>query len=340
MSPAASTASANTTGPVLVYVDNRAQPDRSAQVAAVVADIRARIRDLDIAMTGRRDDAQIVVSLVRDRDLAHAIRTLYGIDRARRIQRSLEPQCLSGFRKDENSRILHSDVLIVADAGEFVFYDCIYEELLQSLGPINDDTTVPWTMFNDDVQMGFFDLYDQYLLNILYDRRIRPGMTRAQVEALLPEVLPQVRAWVDGNNSAKPSDVQPISAVANGSRQLTPDRTLRAAECDSTLRERLDLQARRQRVELLDQRRRQLHAVGAAVGAALAAIRARQPDRIEARQGRRRGQVLEMPVHLGGENLRRNEARHVERDDELPGVGRRRCRAPTDRRPRGRTPRR
>jgi hypothetical protein len=187
-------------GPVRVYVDNKAKPDRSPQVAAVVADIRNRIRDLDIAMVARRDEAQIVVSLVHDRDLAHAIRTLYGIDRARRIQRSLEPQCLSGFRKDENSRILHSDVLIVADAGEFVFYDCIYEELLQSLGPINDDTTVPWSMFNDEVQMGFFDLYDQYLLNILYDRRIRPGMTRKEVEALLPEVLPQVRAWVDGNN--------------------------------------------------------------------------------------------------------------------------------------------
>jgi hypothetical protein len=190
-------------GPILVYVDSRAEPNRTKEVAAVVADVRARIRDLDIAMTGKREDAQIVVSLVRDRDLAHAIRTLYGIDRARRIQRSLEPQCLSGFRKDENSRILHSDVLIVADAGEFVFYDCIYEELLQSLGPINDDTTVPWTMFNDDVQMGFFDLYDQYLLNILYDRRIRPGMTRPQVEALLPEVLPQVRAWVDENNGVK-----------------------------------------------------------------------------------------------------------------------------------------
>jgi hypothetical protein len=191
-------------GPIRVYVDNRTKPDRTSQVAAVVADIRARVRDLDMAMTSRREDAEIVVSLVRDRDLSHAIRSLYGIDRARRIQRSLEPQCLSGFRKDENSRILHSDVLIVADAGEFVFYDCIYEELLQSLGPINDDTTVPWTMFNDDVQMGFFDLYDQYLLNILYDRRVRPGMTRSEVEALLPEVLPQVRAWVDGNNGMKP----------------------------------------------------------------------------------------------------------------------------------------
>jgi len=191
-------------GPIKIYIDNRMQPDRSTQVAEVIADVNAKIRDLEITITGKREDAQIIVSLVRDRDLARAIRTLYGIDRARRIQRSLEPQCLSGFRKDENSRILHSDVLIVADAGDFVFYDCLYEELLQSLGPINDDTTVPWTMFNDDVQMGFFDLYDQYLLNLLYDRRIKPGMTRAEVEALLPEVLPDVRAWVDENNRPKP----------------------------------------------------------------------------------------------------------------------------------------
>jgi Protein of unknown function (DUF2927) len=187
-------------GPVRVFVDNRATPDRTPQVATAIADIRNRIRNLDIARTERRDDANMIVSLVNDRDLARMIRTTYGIDRARRIQRTLEPQCLSGFRKDESSRILRSDVIITADVGDFVFYDCVYEELLQALGPINDDTTVPWTMFNDDVQMGFFDLYDQYLLNVLYDTRIRPGMTRAEVQALLAEVLPAVRAWVEENN--------------------------------------------------------------------------------------------------------------------------------------------
>jgi hypothetical protein len=187
-------------GPIRVFIDNRATPDRTQQLEAAVADIRSRIRNLDFAVTDRRDDANMIVSLVNDRDLARMIRTIYGIDRARRIQRTLEPQCLSGFRKDESSRILRSDVIITADVGDFVFYDCVYEELLQALGPINDDTTVPWTMFNDDVQMGFFDLYDQYLLNILYDTRVRPGMTRAEVQALLPEVLPAVRAWVDDNN--------------------------------------------------------------------------------------------------------------------------------------------
>ena len=183
--------------PVRVFIDNRATPNRSQQVVAAIADIGAHIRHLDIARTEKRDDANMVVTLVRDRDLARTIRSLYGVNRARRIQKSLEPQCLSGFRKDDSFRILHSDVLLVADVGDFVFYDCVYEEMLQALGPINDDTSVPWSMFNDDVQMGFFDRYDQYILNILYDLRIRPGMTRDEVHAMLPQVLPSVRAFVE-----------------------------------------------------------------------------------------------------------------------------------------------
>jgi hypothetical protein len=52
--------------------------------------------------------------------------------------------------------------------------------------------------------MGFFDVYDQYILNILYDPRIRPGMTADQVRALLPEILPTVRAWIAKVNDQKP----------------------------------------------------------------------------------------------------------------------------------------
>jgi hypothetical protein len=65
----------------------------------------------------------------------------------------------------------------------------------QSLGPINDTSSVPWTMFNDAVSMGFFDVYDQYIRNLLYDRRLKAGMT-VQEKAVLPDVLTDVRAWV------------------------------------------------------------------------------------------------------------------------------------------------
>jgi hypothetical protein len=55
-------------------------------------------------------------------------------------------------------------------------------------------------MFNDNVSMGFFDVYDQYILNILYDPRIKAGMTVTEVKAVLPEVLADVRVWVRGVN--------------------------------------------------------------------------------------------------------------------------------------------
>jgi hypothetical protein len=190
--------------PVRVYIDSRAKPDRRRQVADVVADIRARVRHLDIAVTENRTDANFVVTLVRDRDLNRTLVSFYGKQRARHIQRSLEPQCLSGFRKDDSFRILHSDVIIVVDAGETIFFDCAYEELLQALGPINDDSSVPWTMFNDDVQMGFFGVYDQYILNLLYHPRVRPGMTAPELRDLLPHILADVREWVAQVNGLKP----------------------------------------------------------------------------------------------------------------------------------------
>jgi hypothetical protein len=63
-------------------------------------------------------------------------------------------------------------------------------------------------MFNDDVQMGFFDVYDQYLLNILYDPRIRPGMTKDEVNQLLPDVLAAARSWVTNANLPRHADAR------------------------------------------------------------------------------------------------------------------------------------
>ena len=189
--------------PVRVYVDNHVQPDRSAQITEIVGDIKSKIEHLDIAMAGDRKEANVVVRLLAERAFYPALRTAYGRDRLRSIQKSLDPQCLSGFRKDAQLRIVHSDVFLVADRSDFIFYDCAYEELLQSLGPINDTTSVPWTMFNDNVSMGYFDVYDQYILNLLYDPRIKAGMTVPEVKAVLPDVLADVRAWVKRVNDLK-----------------------------------------------------------------------------------------------------------------------------------------
>ncbi len=192
--------------PVRVFVAGQGHPDRRSQIAAIIEDIRARVNHLDLAITNDRHTANFVVTLVAGRDLRRTIRSFYGNDRAARIQQSLNPQCLSGIGKDSRYRIRRAEVVLPVDAGEFTFYDCAYEELLQALGVINDDPSVPWTMFNDDVQMGFFDVYDQYLLNILYNPRLRPGMTKAEVNGLLPDVLLTARAWVSQTNLPRHAD--------------------------------------------------------------------------------------------------------------------------------------
>jgi hypothetical protein len=189
-------------GPVRVYAESD-RADRKAQLSKVVADIGRRVQHLDIAMIETNEAANVRVKLVRDRDLFRTLTSFYGAEKAREIRSSLDPQCLSGFRKNDNFEIEHSDVILTVDNGEFTFLDCAYEELLQALGPINDTASVPWTMFNDNVSMGYFDVYDQYILNLLYDPRIKAGMTVAEVKAVLPAVLKDVRAWVKRVNDLK-----------------------------------------------------------------------------------------------------------------------------------------
>jgi hypothetical protein len=155
--------------PVRVFVDG-ARADRQKQIGKVIRDISMRIQHLDIALTNERDDANTVITLVRDRDLQKTITSFYGPEKAKEIHDTLDPQCLSGFRKNESYEIQRSDVILT--------------------------DSVPWTMFNDQVSMGFFGVYDQYIMNILYDPRIKAGMTVDEVRALLPSILPDVRAWV------------------------------------------------------------------------------------------------------------------------------------------------
>jgi hypothetical protein len=71
--------------------------------------------------------------------------------------------------------------------------------------------------------MGFFDVYDQYLLNILYDPRVRPGMTKDEVNGLLPDVLQTARVWVTNTKSPRHTDGRNAPG-ANSTPTMTAER--------------------------------------------------------------------------------------------------------------------
>ena len=111
------------TCPVRVLADDGAdRADRRAQLAKVVADIGERIQHLDIAMASGSDDANVVVNLVRDRDLSRTITSFYG-QRTRqgnsRLARSAMPIRISA--RTSRFEIEHSDVILTVDSGDFIF---------------------------------------------------------------------------------------------------------------------------------------------------------------------------------------------------------------------------
>jgi len=54
---------------------------------------------------------------------------------------------------------------------------CFHEELAQGLGLSNDSPAARPSIFNDDEEFGYLTAQDELMLRMLYDPRMKPGMT-------------------------------------------------------------------------------------------------------------------------------------------------------------------
>lgn len=70
--------------------------------------------------------------------------------------------------------------LIRAEHPDLVRLSCIHEELAQGLGLPNDSPQARPSIFNDDDEFALLTDHDELLLKMLYDPRLKPGMTAAE----------------------------------------------------------------------------------------------------------------------------------------------------------------
>lgn len=84
-------------------------------------------------------------------------------------------------------------VLIKQETTGLLRESCIHEEVVQALGLTNDADHIRPSLFNDDEEFALMTSHDEYLTRILYDRRLSSGMSEAEVRALLPEILEDLR---------------------------------------------------------------------------------------------------------------------------------------------------
>ena len=74
---------------------------------------------------------------------------------------------------------------------------CLHEEIVQSLGLANDDGRVRPSIFNDDGEFALLTRHDAFLLRILYDPRLLPGMTDAEAMPVVRQIVAELDLAAD-----------------------------------------------------------------------------------------------------------------------------------------------
>jgi len=69
---------------------------------------------------------------------------------------------------------------------------CIHEELAQAMGLANDSPAARPSIFNDDEEFALLTSQDEMMLRILYDRRLRPGMTEAEARPIVETIAAEL----------------------------------------------------------------------------------------------------------------------------------------------------
>lgn len=84
-------------------------------------------------------------------------------------------------------------VLIPSEHPAFTRLSCVQEEMAQAMGLPNDSAEARPSLFNDSKEFALLTEHDAILLRMLYDPRLRPGMTSAEVRPLLPDIARDAR---------------------------------------------------------------------------------------------------------------------------------------------------
>ncbi len=81
------------------------------------------------------------------------------------------------FAEGGSSSYSKAVALVRGEHPDLLRTSCFHEELAQGLGLANDSPQARPSIFNDDEEFGLLTTHDELLLKMLYDPRLRTGMT-------------------------------------------------------------------------------------------------------------------------------------------------------------------
>jgi hypothetical protein len=174
--------------PIRARVIPGGSTNRTAAMQRILEEYARKVPSLRMSLV-HAPPADLEVRLIDEKDFKSALHDAFGIRVARTFIRRTDPQCMTSVRSSAEGNILRSVSFIIVDKGNNVFLDCAYHELLHAFGLSNHDQQNPWTTLNQRRMVGYLTVYDRALLTVLYDPRIKPGMTAPQVRGKLTDVI-------------------------------------------------------------------------------------------------------------------------------------------------------
>ena len=171
---------------VRFFVINHAKTDRRQQVRSFIWSLPEKIQGLQASVVSEPEMANFRIHIVDHAQYSDVIRhEIY-----KKPGAVVRGKCfVHVLANDEQNALMRTDVVIVSDLGERTFNRCLVEEVLQGLGPLADRGNPEYSVFNTASQHSSFTVHDQILMNALYDPRIKPGMSKAKVRTILPQVI-------------------------------------------------------------------------------------------------------------------------------------------------------
>ncbi len=178
---------------------DRDQQQRDAGTLSRFVTRLAQVTDHPISMTRSAPNFHVLFLSEDDRD---------GVtDRMRELVPDIDPASLSVLRNlpreihclvlafsDEPGGYSYGKAVAVirAEHPELLMKSCIHEEVAQGLGLANDSPRARPSIFNDDDEFALLTRHDEMLLQILYDPRLRAGMTADEARPIVQDIATEL----------------------------------------------------------------------------------------------------------------------------------------------------
>jgi hypothetical protein len=187
--------------PIRYQIVGDAVTEADIETYAALSRRLSRVTGLEIrAATAEEEDNLLILILSREGRLEAAdfLEEIAGdtsrglIFRLREDNYSIPCAATVGAGPDDKA-IAQGLILIKAETSGLLRESCAHEEFAQALGPGNDFGGARPSIFNDDGEFALLTEHDEYILRVLYDRRLQPGMTRDEAMPLARRIIADLR---------------------------------------------------------------------------------------------------------------------------------------------------